>query len=98
MSDLFHFLKEMLRTEPEVIAAFIMGVIVAAVFLSSLLYWFFSRYYSRKVKENAADNEQLRAKLKDAKEEQADLQKKHEREARELAEQQNAWKRQTAEK
>jgi cellulose biosynthesis protein BcsQ len=98
MSDLFHFLKELLRTEPEVIAAFIMGVIVAAVFLSSLLYWFFSRYYSRKVKENAADNEQLRAKLKDAREEQADLQKKHERESRELAEQQNAWKRQTAEK
>jgi cellulose biosynthesis protein BcsQ len=98
MSDLFHFLKELLRTEPEVIAAFIMGVIVAAVFLSSLLYWFFSRYYSRKVKETAADLDQLRAKLKDAKDEVAEAQKKHEREARESAEQQNAWKRQTVEK
>lgn len=98
MSDLFHFLKELLRTEPEVIAAFIMGVIVAAVFLSSVLYWFFSRYYNRKLKELTADRDELRTKLKDAKDENADQEKKHDRATRALIEQQDAWKQQIAER
>jgi ABC-type bacteriocin/lantibiotic exporter with double-glycine peptidase domain len=42
MIDLFNFLKHLFQNEPELIAVFFMGVIVALVFLLSPLYWLFN--------------------------------------------------------
>jgi hypothetical protein len=66
MIDLFNFLKDFLRNETDVIAAFVMGIIVAAAFLSYVLYWLFSKFYSKKITE-------LEAESKNAKEGLADL-------------------------
>ncbi len=70
MNDLFTFLKELIRDQPEVIAAFVMGLIVAVLFLSYPIYrlaaWF-----------NGKKKELVEAELKkvndDLKEEQQDL-------------------------
>src|ERR1035438_10327765 len=66
MIDLFNFLKDFLRNETDVIAAFVMGLIVAAAFLSYVLYWLIGKLYSKKITE-------LEAESKNAKESLAEL-------------------------
>jgi len=67
MIDLFNFLKNLLHDGIEVIAAFLMGAIVAAAFLTYVIYWVMSGLYgkkaeviedaARKHKENLAEAE-----------------------------------------
>ncbi len=83
MNDLFNFLKDLIQREPEVIAAFVVGVVVAVAFLSSVIYWFVSSYYSRKITDLDADLKDAklsvaegRAELKESQREQAELKKK----------------------
>lgn len=51
MNDLFNFLKNLIRDETDVIAAFLMGIIVATGFLTYLIYWLFGKYYKKKIAE-----------------------------------------------
>jgi cellulose biosynthesis protein BcsQ len=83
MIDLFHFLKDLFQNPAEVIASFFMGVIAAATFLSYVIYWFLSSFYSKKIaeldasvkkaKDELADNERM---VKDAERERDELKKK----------------------
>jgi cellulose biosynthesis protein BcsQ len=73
-NDLFNFLKD---NGPEVIAAFVVGFIAAAILLSYAFYLFFSSHYSKKLTELEADVRSAKENLKDAQQAQADLKRKH---------------------
>src|SRR5229473_6940536 len=77
MLDLFNFLKELLRNEPELVAAFVMGIIVALVFLSSLLYWFFSKRFGGKLRELEASRNDAVEKANDLRGQLQDKQEDH---------------------
>lgn len=51
MNDLFTFLKNLIRDETDVIAAFVMGAIVAAACLTTLIYWLFGKFYKKKIED-----------------------------------------------
>lgn len=80
MMDLFNFLKGLIRDEPEVIAAFLMGLIVAIVFLAYPIYKFVDWYYAKTM--GALETDLKKAKdaettaREDAQREQAELKKK----------------------
>jgi cellulose biosynthesis protein BcsQ len=96
MLDLFNFLKELLRNEPELVAAFVMGIIVALVFLSSLLYWFFSKRFGGKLRELEAGRNDavekvndLRGQLQDKQEDHDEWKKKAKERKAKIEEQEN---------
>ena len=60
MLDLFNFLKEFLRNEADVIAAFFVGVIVAVAFLGYAIYWVLSSLHGKKMA--VVDDEARKAK------------------------------------
>jgi cellulose biosynthesis protein BcsQ len=83
MNDLFTFLKNLIRDETEVIAAFVMGVIITAGSLTYLIYWLFGRFYKKKIAELESDlkktkeaEAEARGKLKEAQKAEIDLKKK----------------------
>ncbi len=83
MIDLFNFLKDLLRDSVEVIAAFFMGVLVAVAFLTYVVYWFFSSFYSRKIahaeaelKDASKELSDKKDKLREAEKERDDLRRK----------------------
>ncbi len=83
MNDLFNFLKNLIGNQTEVIAAFVMGVIVATVFLAYLIYWIFGKFYKKKIAELEGDlkkakeaDAEARGKLKEAQQAEIDLKKK----------------------
>lgn len=45
MHDLFHFVRDLLRNDAEVCAAFVVGIVVAIIFLAPTFYWLFNRIY-----------------------------------------------------
>jgi cellulose biosynthesis protein BcsQ/predicted nucleic acid-binding Zn-ribbon protein len=71
MLDLFNFLKAFLQNEVETIAAFFMGIIVAVIFLSSLIYWGVGKLYAKKIRALEAEI----AKLSNAKVQRDDFEK-----------------------
>ena len=83
MNDLFNFLKNLIRDETEVIAAFVMGVIVATVFLAYLIYWLFGKFNKKKIAELESDlkkareaDAQARIQLREAEQAENDAKKK----------------------
>jgi cellulose biosynthesis protein BcsQ len=55
MNDLFKFLRDLVQQEVDVIAAFLMGIVVATLFLTYLIYWLFGRFYKKKIAELDAE-------------------------------------------
>jgi cellulose biosynthesis protein BcsQ len=82
VNDLFKFLKE---SGPEIIAAFIMGFIASAVFLTYAIYWLLSTHYSKKVTELETDLRDAKGNLKDAQQAQTERKATIEAQAAELA-------------
>src|ERR1051325_6868588 len=63
MVDLFNLLKEFLRAESEVIAAFAMGILVALIFLFTFLFWLFNRWYGGKISNLESDLKEAKTAL-----------------------------------
>jgi cellulose biosynthesis protein BcsQ len=73
VNELFNFLK---NNGPEVIAAFIVGFLTAAILLAYLYYLFFSSHYGKKIVELESDSRNANDKRKDEEQAHADTKRK----------------------
>lgn len=76
MIDLFRFITSLIRENPEVIAAFIMGLVVAGAFLTYAIYWIIGTIYKKKVSQLEIEARSAGEKLKDAQQERDEQKKK----------------------
>src|SRR5262245_11100975 len=76
MNDLFDFLKNLIQNEPEVIAAFAMGVVIAVLFLTYPIYKLAAWFHSGKINALEADLKKANDDLKETQQERDDAKKK----------------------
>src|SRR5262245_15986016 len=76
MNDLFIFLKNLIQNEPDVIAAFVVGIVVALLFLTPVAYKLASWFHGSKVSTLEAELKKSNDQLQEAQQELDDTKKK----------------------
>src|SRR5262245_9555737 len=76
MNDLFNFLKNLIQNEPDVIAAFVVGIVVALLFLTPVAYKLAAWFHGGKISTLEADLKKSNEQLQEAQQELDDTKKK----------------------